>query len=574
MNGYENKLIFVDLTKEKTRCIKQKKEYIDRYLGGRGLGARYFADYLPKTALHPSNVAIMMTGPFSNTGIPSSNRYEWVSRSPLTGGYLCTNTGGNLGLQLKRAGYDGIIITGSAKSPKILVIDNTVEIASADELWGLLVSETEKKLQDYYKKYAIACIGPAGEKLVKFAALFDNSRSAGRGGLGAIFGAKKLKAIVVKGENHTEVFDKKNLRNCIKKLTSEIIENPTSKSFSKYGSVFLLSLMAKFGILPAKNFKESLYELEDQFTPDFWLENFVKKSTGCIHCPINCGKISVTGKYMVEGPEYETAWALGANLGISDFKTIIQANKLCDDYGLDTISCGGVIAFITECYERKLIKKSELGLELAWGNSKGCIELIKKISQREGIGNILAEGVAKASEKIGRGSEKFAIHSNGLELPAYDPRAVWGMALGYATSCRGGCHLKAWTIADEVFSGKYERFSPKGKGKLVFDAQNMRAVIDSLVLCVFASKSVSEEWIIKLLYYVTGKKYSVLDLNRIGAQIYSLEMSLSKFRDSLPARLIEECVDKGPIKGIKIGSENFNKMLSDYYKLRKKRVFK
>lgn len=587
MKGYVGNILFVDLSTGKTRTEPLNLEYARLYLGGRGLGARYLLDYLEPNIdpLSPRNVVTVMTGPLTGTPIPSVHKFEIVTKSPLTMTYLCTNVGGTFGVELKKAGYDGIIIREQATNPSYLWIhDGESEVRDARHVWGMTTDETslqlKKEVED--EKANVMQIGPAGENMVHFACVqSEPDRSAGRGGAGAVWGSKNLKAIVTRGTGEIEVADPNGLKEYTKVIYKLIRE--AHSELLKWGTPGSTEGMAHIGIYPYKNFQKVLTDVVGKIDAKTWRSKFVIRDTvPCYICPLGCGKVSQVreGPYkdaIVEGPEYETIWALGANCGVLELEPIIMANMLCDKFGLDTISTGVTISFAMECYERGLITKADTdGLDMKFGNRDILIELIRKIAFREGFGNVLAMGTKQASETLKKNTEKYAIQVKGLELPAYDPRGVWGMGLGYATSCRGADHLKAHTVGPELYSGRYERFSTAGRAELVVELQNMRAAFDSLLNCIFASKAgISIDACAKLFTLVTGQACTVDDLLVAGERIYNLERifaisdGISRKDDTLPSRILEETVLHGPAAGRVLGRKNFEKMLDEYYALRR-----
>lgn len=592
--SYNGQLLVVDMTTEQIEKQPLNEEYARQYIGGRGLGARYFYDLLEPGVdpLSPDNVILTMPGPLTGTGIYACQKYEWISKSPLTGMYLCSNSGGRLGDMLKRSGYDGIIIKGTSASPKFLFIDGeSVDLRDASFVWGKKVSETQNMIREETGATAVVCTGSAADLIVpvKFAAVYDGLRCSGRGGLGAVFGSKKLKAIAVMPPRENKAFPLYNpssMRGLLPDLLKDMRENPvTGEELPKYGSITWLDTTAESGILPARNYQDILtYEdVEGKLDTGEFERNIIKdpesNSFNCIACPIKSGHVVIPDRgdwadQETKGPEFESTWALGPNLGILDYGHIIAANKECNEYGMDTISTGVVMGFALECHQHGLLDKEKLNNELLeWSNSNAAINLIGKIGRRDGwLGNLLAEGVRTASKEIGSGSNDFALHVKGLEVPAYDPRGVWGMGLTYATACRGACHLKSWTVSAEF--NDYSPVSIEGKAELVKKIQDLRAVLDSLIVCIFAGRAITKEWVVKLVNTTTDFDWTEEDIDKFGSRIYNLERLLA-VRDGitgkddiLPHRILEESLKGGRSNGTKIGKENFRKMLQEYYQLR------
>ena len=589
MKGYMGKILSVDLTSKTSKEIPLDEKQAKLYIGGRGLGARLMLDYVSPNVdpLSPENYVFCMPGPFTGTKpmIPVCQRYEFVSRSPLTGTYLCTNTGGRFGAELKRSGYDGLIITGASEKPVYFAIqDDQIRFEDASQLWGLKISETRKKLEEKEGMPSAVMIGPAAEKLVKVASVFDvvghNHRAAGRGGLGAVFGSKNLKAMVANGSKIPEVSDEDTLKALIKDVTRETQENPAAQNFHRLGTVQLIAPMSENGVYNGRNGQIAQMDLIGKFDAETWVANYVTKHTGCYGCTLICGKFSEVkeGKYkgqIADGPEYESFWSLGTNCGMNEFDGTFMANILCDEYGMDTISAGVTVGFAIECYEKGYLDqwKAELP-ELKWGDEESILKLLEMMANRDGFGDVLAEGTRACAEKVGQNSMNFALQVKGLEFPAYDPRAVWGMALTYATSPRGACHLKSWTIGAEVLTGEYDRYSTDGKAGLVIGLQNFRSVLDSGIVCVIGSRAVPEDMIIALLKSITGIEYTSKDIADMGERINNTEryiatqQGVSRKDDTIPYRILEEPLPNGPAAGKVIGKENFDTMLNEYYELR------
>lgn len=585
MYGYAGKLLHVDLGKGLIESRPTPQPLARAFLGGRGLGAALlYQELKPGTdPLSPANVLVFTTGPIVGTPTPACHRWAVVTKSPLTNTYLCSSAGGFFGSELKFAGYDGLIIKDAASEPTYLHMTETkVELRSAEKLWGKLTDETEialrKELRD--SRARIACIGPAGENLVPIANIVSDRRTIGRGGAGAVMGSKRLKAIAVRGRGKLEVADEERVNEMRKELLVEMKRNPSIQLFTRYGTTQFVDPVNEAGLFPTRNFQEGVFEGARRINGESMRRRLVKRDTTCFDCPIACGKLSVVaeGPYagvVVEGPEYETLWSFGAQCGVDRLDAIAAANLWCDRYGMDTISAGNVIGFAMECYERGVIRRTETdGLDLKFGNHEVFLELLRKMAYREGVGGLLCDGVRAATAKLQHETEAFAMHVKGLELPAYDPRGAWGMALAYATSCRGGCHLKAWTLAAEVFEAEYERFSTEGKAKLVMDLQNLRAVADSLGVCVIATRAIGVEEMARMLTAVTGWSFSVEKIVEAGERIYNLERMLAvregigRKDDTVPRRLLTETLPRGPCKGVQLTEQAFEEMLDEYYKLR------
>ena len=579
----------VDLSSGEVKEEPLKEEWVELYLGGRGLGARYFLEEVPPDAdpLGPENKIIISSGPLHGTPIPGSIKTNLTTKSPHTGIYLETMASGYFGPELKLAGYDAIIIEGQSEKPVYLLIkDRDVEIRDADKYWGMLTDTAQKHLSmdTGLRDAQIAVIGPAGENLVRYASVIVTPRRAfGRGGAGAVMGSKKLKAIVVKATNRSiEVNDKDKLTEVVKKMIKTLKEDPsTGEMYPTYGTNQLTSIINELGFYPTRNFQAGVFNEIDKVHEKTWREKYVIKDDGCFTCTVRCWKLALVkeGPYtgsITDGPEYETTWALGAQCGNSRLDAIISGDELCDLYGLDTITMGNTIGFVMELYERGLITKEQTdGLDFKFGNHEAIIEAIKRTALKIGkLGELLGKGVRKISEEVGQGSEGFAIHVKGLELPAYDPRGVWGMGLAYATANRGGCHLKAWTVGDEAIRGTVPRWSTEGRPELVIKIQNQRSVNNSVGICLFITKGLPWDMYPDVIDAVTGMKFTPDELLRVGARIYTLErvittrQGVNRKDDTLPSRITDEPIPEGPSGGKKLAREDLEQMLNRYYELR------
>jgi aldehyde:ferredoxin oxidoreductase len=574
MKGRNDKILEVDLNHEKSNIVAIPEEITLDYIGGRGLGVKLLTERLPfKTdPLNSKNLLIFSTGPFGGTTVPTNGRFSLVTKSPLTNGIFYSNSGGSFGIVMKRCGYDGILIQGALKEPGYLLIDDgNVSIKDASKLWGY---DTEKTLDELKKiegkNTNSLMIGPAGENLINIAAIMnDAARAFGRGGVGAVMGSKNLKAIVVKGGNiKVEINDRELLKKYIKVAQDKIKVVPiTRSSLPMFGTSALVNVINILGMLPINNFQKGFDERVTQVSGEEINRKLTQEHEGCYACPIRCGRLTKAGDMKGKGPEYESVWALGPNLGIYDLITVTQANYLCNKYGIDTISCGGSIACAMELQEKGLLTDSSL----KFGNDSILKELVKKIALKEGIGAQIGEGSRILSKNYN--SEEFAIHVKGLELPAYDPRGAIGHALGYATSNRGGCHLTGYMASLEIFAApkKIDRFTVAGKPDLLVLKQNQKAIEDSLVICAFAGWALGLDYYARFMKAISGIEYDVMKLLEIGERIYNMERifnireGLGKKDDNLPPRFTKVPLKDGISKGHVVPLE---KMLEQYYYVR------
>jgi len=579
MNKFYGKVLDINLSTGKKKLYQVKDEWLKNYIGGKGLGAKILYEELnPGTEpLSPENILIFIPGPLTGTLAPTSGRWAIVTKSPHTGIYMDSQVGGHFGAALRRAGIDILIIRGRAPEPSYLYIENgDVEVKDATFLWGKGIIETENVLKTKHPGTKVGSIGPAGENLVTYAIIgFDYYRQAGRCGAGAVMGSKNLKAIVVKPGGKLEYFDEKGMKATVSRLLNVIKDHPVMKKRTEIGTPMWVLMSNEGGFLPTRNFSRGVFEHAETISGEYMRKKIWVRNKACFGCTIACGKLTHVkeGKYAcneVEGPEYETIALMGSNCEIDKIEAVAYLNRLVDDLGLDSISTGNIIGFAMECYERGLIKDTD-GIELKFGNVDAAVELIKKIAKREGIGDLFSEGVRKASLKIGQGSERFAIHVKGLELPGVEPRGSWGMALAFATADRGGCHQRAWTPTAELH-GLIPRFSTEGIARFVKETQDERSVCFSLVLCDFVPFGVGD--FIELLYNAIGLEFDKESYLKTGERIWNLTRmfnvreGISRKDDTLPPRIMEEEAPVGPAKGLKITKEILDKMLDEYYALR------
>ena len=552
MYGWTGKTVTIDLSDNKITQTESDTSSLHAFIGGRGLGVKLYHDAINPNIdpLSPENIIIFATGPLTGTAAPMSGRHAMVSKSPLTGTIFDSSSGGFFGKELKFAGIDALIIKGSAEQPVYISIQNdNIEIHPANGLWGENVRSCTDKLSS---KGRVACIGRAGERLVPIASVMnDYFHACGRGGLGAVMGSKKLKAIVVKGDKKPAIADEERFKKACREAQHLLKAGPAApKGLSTYGTSAALNLMNYKKVLPVKNFRQKGFDCADKVSGEFIKENYDIKSHTCYNCIIACKHIIKSGA--LEGhevPEYETLWAYGPDSNNADMDTIIRVNRLCNDYGIDTISSGSTLAAYAEIMGEDI---DEL------------LALVKKIGENEGIGKELGRGSKALAHSRGKDA---AIHVKGLELPGYDPRGVLGMALAYATSNRGGCHVRAYMVAPEIL-GKPMKVDPhtfSGKAELVQIFQNGTAALDSLVLCMFASFAISEENFANLLSAATGMDYSVREFLKCGERIWNLERlfnigaGFTRKDDTLPERFF----GSGGIN-----RTEFEKALDEYYNLR------
>ncbi|RJS89097.1 aldehyde ferredoxin oxidoreductase [Candidatus Bathyarchaeota archaeon] len=594
-NGFMNKILKVDLTTKSIKTEPVDLEVSKKYLGGKGYAIyllyQYIKEYEAKgispkdiDPLGPENVLIFATGPATGVaGFPSPGRHHIMTlKAPLTGSIGSGNSGGEWGIYLKFSGFDMIVIEGASEEPVYLsIVDGNAEIRDAKDLWGKNTFDTSRILQKRIgrKNTRVACIGPAGENLVYMASIInDKHRSGGRGGLGAVMGSKKLKAIVVSGSEKVKIADPENFKEVSKKVIEKMRKNPvTAQSLPSYGTAVLVKVINNAGILPYKNWNTGVNPDADTISGETMAEKYLIKRKPCWGCIIGCGRVTKveSGPYQIlysEGPEYESIWSLGSSTAVGNIEAIIKANHYCDELGMDTISMGSTIAAAMELNEKGYIPEEDLqGLDLRFGNASAMVEAVWRTAYKVGFGKYLALGSKRLCEIYGH--PEFSMSVKGLEMPAYDPRGAKGIGLGYATSNRGGCHVTAYTISPEILGipEKIDPLTPEGKAKWVITFQDFTDVVNSAVNCLFDTFALGIEDYAELLSKVTGWNLTADQLMKIGERIYNLErVIINKYgfdgsHDTLPKRLLTDPMPEGPAKGQVV---ELDKMKKEYYELR------
>lgn len=581
--GYHGRLLRVDLRDQSFKEEFLSSEDLRLFWGGRGLGgALLLRELSPKIdPLSTENPLIFSTGPFCSTSIPGSSRILLHTKSPLTNLYLFSISGGNLGANFKDTGYDVIIIQGRSKTPIYLLIDgDKVHFKEASHLWGLDTERTQELIrsENHDLELGITCIGPAGERGVLYSCLINERRALGRGGAGAVMGSKNLKALAVRGKAKPSIFNPDLFTDRVKEVYRELKENPlTSKVLPAFGSVATLALLKESGTLPENNWQSISGEEASQLLGEKLRAEFLVKDLSCSPgCPVRCAKYYLVkrGPYagsFSEGPDYETVYSFGSCCGIYNYGAIIQADALCDRLGLDTISTGVSISFAMECAEKGIIPfEPEKGLKLQFGNEETVLKLIHSIVYKDGFGEILAQGTMRMAEQFGMGSEKFAMHTKGMELGGYDPRGLKAMSLVYACGPRGGCHHAGGYPVYIELKGDVDRFEESGKAKIVARTRNRRAAIcDSASLCAFVAIGLNDETLASLISSVTGFKVEPKDIYTVGDRISCIERffnvreGLRREDDQLPKRLTQEPISIGPSKGGLV--KDLERMKNEFY---------
>jgi aldehyde:ferredoxin oxidoreductase len=589
--GYTGKVLRINLTDKTSKEEQLPLEIAKDYIGGAGFGVKYLYDEVPAGAdpLGPENKLIFASGPFSGTTIPCASRMAVTAKSPLTGAVGMALTGGYFPVELKFAGYDALIVEGKAEKPTYVSIKKgDVKFRSAKKVWGMKTTDTQQIIKNELKdqNVRIACIGPAGENLSKMACIINELRAAGRKGLGAVMGSKNLKAIAVRGRGKIPIADKEKLKSAKGEFTKAMKESPVLyPQFSKLGTPMVVDHTCEIGIFPGKNFSAT-----GEFAPvdKIGVEVQMTRDTGnehCYGCPVGCTQLRMakTEPYtgiLAEGPEFETYYSFGGVTGVDNIDAIIAADRLSDELGLDTISAGVTVAFAMELYEKGILSKEETGgLELNFGNHEAMVTLLRLMAFREGIGDILADGTRVAAEKIGKGSEKYAMHVKGLELPGYDVRGLKAHGLNYATSYTGADHNRGYAF-QEVFGipipYEVDRFATAGKGKLTKWNQDVRSVTcDAATMCAFlldmAVPAIATQNTADLMEAVTGLKFTAEEVEAVGERInnlaraFNVREGFTRDDDRLPERLMTEPLEVGASKGHVISKEDLKQMLDEYY---------
>jgi len=572
MHGFRGAILDVDLSSACASVFEPPEAWYRHFLGGRGLGVRILASSVPRglDPLDPAMPLLFLVGPLTGTNFPTAGRFVVVSRSPLTGTVFDAHSGGFFGAALEACGVDGIRVTGASPGPVYLYVeDGRVEFRDAGSLWGLETQDARDRiLEETPKGTRVALIGPAGERRVRLACIMNDAhRAAGRGGLGAVMGAKNLKALAVRGSGRPSPASPDRLATARESALRVIKKNPvTGNALPALGTAVLVNIINDSGMFPTGNFRSAVFNDACGISGEKMNERIVVKKSSCFACPIACGRTTRTSRESGEGPEYETLWAFGAQCGVNDLEAVAHANYRCNRLGLDTISVGSTIGCAMELAEEGLIR----GIP-DFGDGKAVVDLVEKIGLGQGVGEELGEGAMRLASEAGR--PDLAMHVKGLELPAYDPRGVQGQALSFATSNRGGCHLRAYMISTEILGQPclMDRFATAGKAEVCVYLQHISAAVDSLILCRFTQFALSADAYAEGLSAVTGQDWSAEDLLKAGERIWNLERlfnvreGMKRESDTLPPRLLREELDEGASRG---RVPRLDAMLDEYYSLR------
>ena len=588
LGGYMGRFVRVDLTTRRITDQAIPETTLRAYIGGSGLGARLLFDETTAgtDALGPENRLLFLTGPLTGVTIPTSGRHAVIAKSPL-GIWGEADCGGTFGNELKRAGIDGIIFEGQADRPVYLLIaDGVASLEEGSELWGRDTFETQDLIRARHgDRYVVTCIGPAGEKLAPIAGILNdgrNGRPAARGGLGAVMGSKRLKAIAVSGTRRPVVVHDDKLRPLVKQMTLRIKERTTS--FRDYGTAGGVLTSEAIGDMAIQNWRRGAWrEGAEKLSGQTMAQTILTGRYFCKACTIGCGRdIEITdGPYAGvkgAGPEYETLAGLGSLCLVDDLQAVAKANELCNRYGIDTISTGSIIAFAMEAFERGLLHPGETdGLDLTWGKTETVLALVEKIGRREGIGDLLSNGVRFLARHLGGEAHTFAVEVKGLELAYHDPRALSSLAAAYATYSRGACHrsyshyLERNTLPELGFDKALDRHSTERKGVAAAVMQDYGGLYNSLKLCQFIMRGVGVQEVVDCLNYVTGWDMDIAEMMRSGERasnlkrLYNVRLGMSRKDDTLPFRIQHEPLPDG---GAKDYLPDLDTMLNEYYEYR------
>jgi len=590
--GYAKRLLEINLSSGEIQKIPLDDDMLKKFLGGGGLAAQLFLDrFSPETEpLSPENPLIVMTGPLVGTRFPGTSRFAITARSPLTGFWGIGTCGGNFGPELKFAGYDGILVEGAAEKPVYLVVDDeSVEIQDASDLWGKDIYEVTDILKERHsgtRKPKVLAIGEAGENQVLYASIGnDKAHFIGRTGMGAVMGSKQLKAIVVRGTGKVLPALEEKYETVRSSVMEKCKSSMVAQSLKSMGTAAAMDLGMMTGDVPIRNWTGEEFEGSSQIGGPAMTADYLTKVHACYSCPIACKRVVKVdkGPYQTAegpGPEYETCCTFGSYIENDNLEGIIKANELCNLYGLDTITCGATIAFAMECFEKGILTSADTdGIDLKWGDIDAALKILEKIAGRQGIGDVLAEGSARAAQKLGKGAEDLVVAVKGLELPAHDPRGFHGMGLEYAVGYRGACHLQHMslyveqgmtTFEDAGLKGDYIGTESQGKAEMVLLSQNLGVPGSSICLCVFAFACMDVQDVADMISSVTGWEFGPKDLLDAGERIWLLMRGMTNLMgataadDKLPPNTLiplEASMSFGSVPDVDL-------MLKEYYELR------
>lgn len=589
--GFFGKMLRINLTDRTSQVEKLDQEVLKKFVGGSALGAKILYDEVPAGVdpLGPDNKLIYTVGPITGTNAPCASRLNITTKSPLTGAIGNSLSGGHFPAEMKKTGYDAIVIEGKADKPVyVLIKEDRVDIRSAEKYWGLNTQDTQNYIKEDLNDLSlrISCIGPAGENISLMACIMNEARAAGRKGVGAVMGSKNLKAIAVKGDKEVPVVDPERFQAAIREVLKRLKESDVAYPvFSKTGTVLAVDGTSALGVMPANNFRDTgVVDYSKALGTKAYAE-YDQTKNPCYRCPMSCTQVRMArgGKYAgisTEGPEFETIYSMGSVLGIDDPELVIAADRLCDELGIDTMSSGVAIAMAMELYEEGILTETD-GLELKFGNKDVVLPFLRMMAYKEGFAKIFADGTKKAAEYLGEEAKYYAMEVKGLELPAYDVRGLKAHGLNYATSYTGADHNRGYAF-QEVFGipipHAVERLDIEGKGKITKFNQDFASLPDILTMCEFpvqqALTDVAQKVAADLLSAATGLEFTEEEvwqicerLNNI-CRMFNVREGFSRKDDTLPRRILEEPIKEGLSKGERISQEDLDTMLDEYYEAR------
>ncbi|MFW9887234.1 MAG: aldehyde ferredoxin oxidoreductase family protein [Candidatus Thorarchaeota archaeon] len=600
--GYKGRILRVLLNDGDFKSEPLPTAWIRDYIGGDGFAAKLLYEEVPGRIdpLGLENKLLIATGPITGTLWPMSGRTVFVSKAALTGIWGESHVGGFLGPELKYAGYDMLVVEGAAEKPiYILIEDQDLQIIDAGDFWGMTTNDVTAAIKNRHKDpdMQVAAIGPAGENKVRFSAVIvDNARAAGRTGMGAVLGSKNVKAIAIRGHGSVEVYDHEGFTELAKKAHQRVRDNPQAQEMGRWGTWILTAVKQEIGELPTYNHRTGVFSGWEKLAADYIRPRYTISDRACFGCSLGCKKVNYVreGPFagtLEEGPEYEGLMAFGSSLAIDDYPTTLKANQICNRYGMDIISAGATIGFAMEAFENGIIDEKDTGgLHLEWGDREMAIRLLKMIGRRKGFGDILAEGSAKAAQKIGKGAEQYALHVKGLEISGQDGRTHRSIGLGHATGARGADHLRSLVVVDQLgyedIAAKrwgadklpeiVDPYTEKYKATAVFESENSYCIRDTLIVCWYSVSWPPIFWMqdfAEMLPLATGvKEFGNVDaLIEVAERqvnlkrLFNAREGISRKDDKLPARFTDEPMPEGPGKGQVV---NLEPMLNDYYRLR------
>lgn len=584
MYGYHGKVMLIELDEQSIRWEPLDETVLRRFLGGTGLGAYLLYTYSPPGVdpLSPENPLIFVTSPLVGSRLTTSSKFAVVTKSPLTGFIGDSLSSSFLATELKKTGFDAIVVTGRSPSPTMLAItDDSVKFLDASHLLGMSTSKTEEAVKSQLGgMYRVASIGPAGENLVRFASIAnDGGRQAGRTGPGAVMGSKNLKAIAVRGRQTVSFADPNALGAIRADLSRRSLGDATEK-YRTLGTLANVSVFNRLGTLPTRNFQQSTFEGAEAVSGETFQTSHHVRNAHCANCTIGCEHIVRTtdgGADATGRMEYESSFALGPLVGVADANAVIRASRLCDDMGMDTISAGGSVAWAMECFENGLLTAEDAdGIDLRFGDGRAVLAALQMTAHRTSLGSLLAEGSRRAAETIGNGSQNWAMHVKGLEMPGYEPRSLKTMALALAVSTRGACHNRS-SAYEADFSNRVDRLTiDDERGRITMEGEDYSAVLDSLIWCKFLRKAFDDFYGESASIYerLTGWATTPEDLVHAGERInnikklFNIREGWTRSDDTLPARVFAETLPNGAAKGVGLTRSDVDMMIDGYYRAR------